>query len=301
MGTSNLSASEIANIQRVLAIHAMSRGRTILGAQLGELLNSAIRPKTVREFGGMRRFVQAELHDAVRLEGPDSASLDLLFTILGPGDRSPATVSQSGIREVAGQDLWKIFANPNVADQLVVAPSGAVLVLPPHEPIPEGYQPLTRPSSDDYRTLARQFAEIQDAPEVRSALMVALAGDDFYKGFISELRALRTPTENVLKKWETSRAEFVTQKLLESLVERGVANAKGVEIVSLARPIIAQPRPKAAAVTSKSAGSNCPLDLESTSLRSILHHAIDLMGNSELRELKVPVGIFLDATRRAQR
>lgn len=302
MSTSNLSANEIANIEFSLAFRALEHGNKILGSQLGGLLNTALRPKSVREFGGLRSFVQEELQNKVRLDGQDTASPDLMFTIIGHGERIPIASTLAEVREVAGSELWKIFSNPNVPDKLSANPSGSILRQPPYEELAEGYAPLVCPGREDYRLLAREFAHLQTTEEMRTALDETLNEDDFYKFFIAKLRTLRTPTKNPSKEWEIFRAEFVAKKLLEGLQNCGVDISKSTEIVTLARPVVTRHRPATEQIVIKSSENETlpNIQSESASLRALLHKAIDLMTDSDLRELKIPVGVLIEATRKTQ-
>jgi len=306
MQTSRLSADTIAAITRLLSIYIQQHGPQIIGAQLGLLVSEALRPQSLRALGGLKSLTQNELRHLLQPNLSTADSPDIWFHINVGGTDVEATYATSANRdEVAGLPLWKAYSNPNVREQLAVNAAGIIRSVGQGAPVPDGHKFMQRPTSDEYKDLARQFADNQTDLAVRAYLLDALQGPEFYDRWITELRRLRTPSLNLLREWETVRAEYVAKRLQESLTECGVESARAAEIAANARPIVATGRPQQTkspvATPVKSSTQPSSNDIpEIEALRAFLHAAIDVMSASELRELRLPVGAVHDAKLRTR-
>jgi hypothetical protein len=300
-----LTPQEVAAIAQALDVFvAQSGNKRVLGAQLGAIISSAIRPKLLRELGGMRKVASEALAMLLIPITPSPDDSDVAFTIKSrPPQAGTDNLIPDFPTEVAGAVLWRLFSNPRLPCALTISESGAVLaqkVAPEQSAIPGA---LAGPSTEDYHKLAGIFASQEDDP-VRSRLVAALSAKDFYNTWIAELRELRTPQNNLLKRWETLRSEFVATKLAEALDGGGLDAVRVSEIVSTARPLAGwrqqhqQPEPAKSSLpvvrVEASYQTHVPAMDELSSLRKILHNAIDRMSLAELGELRIPAGALID-------
>lgn len=297
MRESSITPQEYAAIHRALTAWALERGSNILGSQLGQVLGRALFPKRVKEVGGVTALVDSDLQELLRpLPLPPDAP-DNLYKLSIPALSPPPVVGgdlPGGCHRIEGPGLWKHFSNPSSVLSLHANAEGTTIAGRPQSTIPEGMQPLSRPTRTDFAELARQFAETNFSSEVLGTLPLLFPDSAAYAHWIHRLRQLSTSDMNYLREWETRRSELVARKLGEALHACGVSEAKISEIVALARP---QVRPFSYQIKST------PIPGESASpelaeLRELLHRAIDQMSTAELRDLRVPVGTFQDVIRR---
>lgn len=308
----------LAVIAHELAVRAHQRGSDILGSQLGKVINDALRPYHMRDFGGLRSFVQTFLSDLVRIK-PSEGLDDVIYEVIAapPPAARPSNVPQD-FEPVAGADLWRFFSNPNLACQLAVQQPSTVLVGPTDKPLPEHSTAIARISSLEYRALADKFLqEHSDNSEIAEALQAALNLQDFYKPWITALRRLRGNQMDLLKSWEILRTATVAASLSQALLKAGVDTSRAAEIVQLASPvpksarattqvIAPQPASGSAVGTGKhtvlfsfkkpmffGGGESWTSDDDATELRQFLHRAIDLMSAAELKEIRISAGTLV--------
>ena len=181
MQTSKFSPPELAAIARALDQRAAERGSEILGSQLGLLISQAIHPRKVRDVGGLREITESDLRELVQARAPRIGSADIAFEIRGSNSgsaTSPPLIAPDTHREIAGGELWRFFSNPKILCQLAASSTGQVLRFAPDAAIPGAFSLLKRPTSEEYRTLARQFAEQQEEVR-RGALLDSLNLTEF--------------------------------------------------------------------------------------------------------------------------
>ncbi|WPH20804.1 hypothetical protein [Variovorax paradoxus] len=300
MQTQSLSSSELEQVKQALALRAQQRGTIILGAQLGTLISQVLHPRAIKTVGGLRPIVENDLTNVIRLVPTLAPEADVRFEILGTEAADNSTTSNSlGPKQVSGNELWRLFSNPNISGTLACDAAGNITAYPLETPLPEAQVALQKPTSDDYRKLAEQFIEISVGAEMKSELQAALSAADFYNGWIDALRRLRNPKANPLNEWNAVRTEFVVSRLQENLATCGVDVAKAAEIVILARPAkttrpaVPQGRSSIASTTADRSKPDIVWDL-----RDLVHEAVDLMHASDLREVRIPIGILHDLIER---
>ena len=296
-----LAPQQLSAIAQSLEAHVKERGVTILGAQLGALINAAIRPKLLRELGGMSYVAKTFLQPYIQ-PVPRAGTSDVLFEIKIGAVATLRRVPDTPL-ETTGTELWRFFSNPRIQGFLTATPAGIVYAC---TTVPEGTSTtavLAQPTSQDYHNLALQFVEQVQEP-VRALLRAPLGKEDFYNDWIVALRTHRTDGVNLLKRWEVLRTEFVAGKLSSALVEAGVDMVRAAEIVAAARPTVSRrQRPigevaQATEVSPVASGLAKPVSRpedEIGVLRRALHNAIDSMTLTDLQALPIPAGIMLAA------
>lgn len=307
MSSKSLNEIEFKAVKQALIVRRDEKGNLILGAQLGQVISKAIAPRQVRELPILRDLTEDELSSLVELVPNASSTADVQYRIIA--DQAPTSLTREDLKSVVGPELWKFFSNPNQSCSLAIEPStGLIYVTALRAILPVGLQKLERMDSEDYRVLAGQFAAQQDSP-LREKLEECLLEPQFYDLWINALRASGSPERRLLKTWESLRTEHVVKRLGERLTNAGVSVALQAEIVSEARP-----RRKAAAVqqapvpeisstsipphSAAQAAVSSPDDVALERLREIVHASVDRMSFSELREVRIPAGILLDATQK---
>lgn len=320
MQPTNLSPEAFAYISRELKIKARDNGPVILGSQLGKLINEAIMPRHLRDFGGLRRFAEFYLAGVIRQCEFDLQAHDVKYEILGaltPADRAP--VAPIAFRRVTGAELWRFFSNPNIKCQLAVLDTAVVVVSADGVSLPSAAESMPRFGSSDYRKLAETFAkEHSGNMQIGVALLDALRKDDFYSDWIVTLRALRVEQSDLLRKWEILREEAVSQALTDALSKAGVEATRVAEIVQLARNSNSSRAGRSTHIPAvgrdaTQAPTGCPtrhftlpaqfygggslssVD-ETEELRKLVHRAVEVMSLTELREIRLSANTLMKLT-----
>jgi hypothetical protein len=235
----SLQPEVLAHVSRELAVRAQTAGTEILGSQLGKLINDALAPHSLREFGGLRTFVESHLGSVLRQREFDATSPDVAYDIVDtpPPAARPLSVPKA-FQAVAGADLWRFYSNPNLKCQLAAMPSGAIVVGPEGLPMPEPAVSLARFGTEQYRQVAETFQRDHSGnARVAEALSSVLQEKDFYGDWIVTLRNLRAEPGDLLRKWEILREATISQQLTHELSRAGIDATRVAEIVQLARPV----------------------------------------------------------------
>lgn len=305
-----LSDQHTSRLKKSLARWHANRGPVLLGSQLGQLIGEVIQPLTIRSCGGLKALADRDLREIVNSIREQNSS-DIRYRILVSPDPSLPAAQSSGTfdqeQEIAGVDIWRIFANPRIVCQLAASPNGEIVVAPTEHALSSGKNLLRKLTSEDYRLLAGQFTATWIDPSARERMQSALQLDEFYNSWIESLRRSRTTEFNPLKQWEITRAEHVARKLGEELVAAGVDSARAAEIVATARPstspraprvaVPIEPTRSACAKLPDSARASRSVADDTRWMREVLHLAIDKMPLSELLEIRVPAGLLLEISR----
>lgn len=290
-----LTRFEVAQIEQFLESYFEKNGQDILGAQLGQFVRRAISPKTIKSVGGLKSLVAAELSRSVELVG--ALPSDSLYRVSAPGKGASYTAAECG--SVTLPQFWDAFSNPNLDCIVAVNPATESLhVGLPSEPLPPDAKPLRKMSSEEFRVLAKGYAESQDDSELSNELLATLDQPVFYHRWISVLRARRTATENHLKSWEVTRTRQVISRLREELERAGVNSVRAAQMAAEMRP---KPSKGPKALNVEQARLETPgivpavgktPDLQE--LRALMHRAIDRMSLADLKEIRVPAGLLLE-------
>lgn len=308
-----LSPTERATLDNLLEGYLADKGPLILGAQLGQFIAQALKPRTVQQVGGFKTLVSTDLKDALKVQEAADGATDVEYEIQSARLVQPLPEDLAGVPdqvvELSRKVLWRVFSNPRIDHVLLVGADGRIYASAQGTPIPEAYRSLAKPDGRQFRELAEQFAERQTDLAVKGFLKTSLEPKEFYDGWIKELRRLRTPSSNLLREWETLKSEYVANQLHAGLLDCGVDTGRAAEVVAKARPVVrphsplamAPVSPSTAGATKASQGGHLPLgagDEAIVEFRQLVHVAIDLMSIAELRELKIAAGLLYDATRR---
>lgn len=292
-----LTHPEILQIYQSLGPYLKRSGSEILGAQLGQLVKRAIYPRSIQSVGGLKSLVSIELSDGLEIVGTDGS--DTIYCIKAP---LPAQLPSSSA-PLASPEFWDGFSNPNI-DCLVGYDPGneSVFVGPASMSLPSEAKLLSKMCSEEYRVLAKTFAEDQPDPGMKASLLETLDHPTFYPKWIATLRAKRTASANYVKSWEIVRTELVVERLQKELEQAGASQDRARMIVNEVRP---KPSHVPRKVTTQSLPSltilqetnACAPEGESNELqelRTLLHKAIDRMPLADLKDIRVPAGLLLE-------
>lgn len=208
-----------------------------------------------------------------------------------PSTQEAGPLAQLSQTIQVGGDVWKTYASPNT--RFILAgnkETGELTVIAPGQPVP-GHPWIQIPScsADAHRDIAKAFvAEIGDAAK-RDILqpVVEQAGSGPASGFYQKVGAV-----NLMQEWH----RFRRSKILENLA--AALRANGIEFRGVASSLRPSPPPlperqfesRAAFHPATSASALG----RTTDIRRIAVGAVQLMSESELRGLNIPLGYVLD-------
>jgi len=290
MHVTRLSESELTNILASLNQWRVERGAEILGSRLGTFVLQAT-GRTVRELGGVRSLAEHELSGALSLSQEQTHTPDVSFTLRG-GDIDHSSKPPGDLTQ---KELWRHFSNPRLDSAIAVNEVGDIVIALPTSLPMTGFTQVKRPTSEDYREVAKTFAAQQNWQDDENIAAI-FDKADFYNDWIQWLRGVSATDNKALHQWEAARAEYVEKRLNEELLKCGMSEARALEVVAKAKSREVNRVPRASTKTAISTTVSSQ-DI-TTDFRTVVHFAIDLMTIDELRRLPISAGVLYDATRK---
>lgn len=299
---SRLAASEIAQIRASLLSNAEKHGPDIIGAELGQFVKRAVAPKTIKSLGGLKSLVGNELSGIV--EYVDSLSSDTLYRVKG-ADQGSFFIPSSLAPEL-DPGLWDGFSNPNIDCFVGVdIHSSRLFVGSPSESYGPEVKRLNKMTSDEYRVLAQEYAGEQGNQELKADLLEVLQLSAFYPKWIAVLQHYRRMTSvNHLKSWEVKRTGLVMTRLQQELEQAGLTVERAFTLANEVCSRTARTSHKALSLSVPAWQAKSPADAavpltpvpkDLQDIRELMHRAIDRMSLADLKEIRVPAGLLLEA------
>lgn len=246
------------------------------------------------QFASFRRFLEAarevgviDVHLAPK--GPDLEAT--------PPGRPPVTAAPTRVTRSRRlrRDLWEAFVNWDGGWVRVYDKQNERAVRFPKEPVPlepaesadlreavtaapDRFVPIEPISFERQREWMLEFAASVPDPVVKSALELALTSERPVRDFTQALQS----RPDVRKQWTTHRLVLV------EAVARAWATAAGLDI-EIHQPRDTDDEHDKPAASSEAKGTDRVL-----ALRDVLHGAIDRMPESELLQIRLPVGYIVE-------
>jgi len=253
----------------------------ILGSRLALALKDAVPDWSAETYGvrSLREFILAHVPSVV-VAG--RSGMDVVY---GP---SASTPTDEVARASADVDRWRVWVSPNSPFTLAVkASDGGVVVHSRSSATPDDHVRLDPATTDEHRSIARDF--LDRAPAGRGGTWSAIidASDaSWWQRWLDEVRAA-----GLLSDWNSFRHQALKSKLTSRLHDLGLEP-------SLAETALAaicaggSPRAKKADHQFRSS----PRGADATSVaRRVAVRVVEQMGEQEIRELRLPLGLVLDA------
>jgi hypothetical protein len=182
---------------------------------------------------------------------------------------------------------WRIWVSPNSPYVLAVnAENGGVVGLPRSSETPDGHKRLEPAPSAEHRSIAAAFAEqTVAAVKERLAEVATLPDGPWWQRWQNEVRAA-----GLLRDWNAFRHENLRSKLHGRLAELGVDASvvdRAFTTICGSTAVGRRPLSQTRAPLSHSG--------ESTFARAIALQVIGRMSDQDIRELRLPLGLVLDA------
>ncbi|HXA16747.1 MAG TPA: hypothetical protein VN380_07140 [Thermoanaerobaculia bacterium] len=253
-----------------------------VGSQLGFALHQKWPELNMRsQYGGLRRFVHEFCAGSIEWRG--KSGLDDIFGI--PGQEPEAATRQSHTPlDPTYFRAWHAFTRPDYHDVAAINITGDLIVVDSKSAVPDGYKRVDGLTDENYREMARDFAKNQDA-SVASKLEAIIAKPKFWRDWLSALDGLA-----LAPSWRRLRLQRLEQivktKLLAAGVQAGEANLIWLRLRAARKPETSE---------SKAIRELPMAPYQISHLRDIAHLTIDRLSDTELREIRFPLGAMADA------
>ncbi len=253
------------------------RGGSTQGSQLAHMLRSQYPDWTPQQAGArnLRDFVERFV-EGVTVIG--RSGMDVIYGVVAQ-DGSSLHAPSAGDR--GDVNLWRIWVSPNSPYALAVDPgSGDVIDVPRSTSASEGHVRLEPAPQDAHQEIAQGFARRFEAQH--DALVGRIGtSDGWWRDWQRVVRSL-----GLEPAWHEYRSAELEERLRSTL---GVLGLSG-EAFDRALGVIVRDRSRRRSDSS----SQQRAPTEHLDLQAILLDAIPKMDTSDLRQLKIPVGVLLD-------
>lgn len=290
--------SELSAVAAALRSHPTPQ---ITGGQLYKLMRQAAPALNYRQVvaiprgpGAMTQFVEAHLTNSLKKIGNQGG--DILYEIL---DHVPVGFGQDA------RELWSTFVAPLSTMHVVLKLSGEGLVCrrtPANER--EDEREIEKATAAELDIFRQAFMDSLPLPEAEAVSAKAPISD----AYSVWLPALREHLPDMVRKWGAFRRERLARLFvgrIEDLDVDGSIKAKAFEQIKAAeRSVYDRPTKTRSAKVAEVASDQNPSviglagsDDNVGEARSLARIAIESMGYDELRSLRLPLGVILDALR----
>lgn len=271
----NATQSEVANAIRTI----VNSSGEVLGSRLALQLKAVVPEWSAEVYGvrSLRDFI-AQHVQGVQIAG--RSGMDVVYA-------SSTLSTRVGASPAIEAEPWRIWVSPNSPYVLAVnAEIGAVVGLPRSSETPNGHKRLEPATSAEHRSIAAAFAEQTEASVKELLAEVATLPDGlWWQRWQDEVRA-----SGLLPEWNAYRHENLRSKLRGRLAELGV-DASVVDrayTTICGSTVVGRRTPSQTREPLRHSG-------ESTFAREIALRVIGRMTDQDIRELRLPLGLVLDA------
>lgn len=256
------------------------RGGSTQGSQLAQSVRSRYPDWTPEQAGArnLRDFIDRFV-DGVTVVG--HAGMDVIYGLAGEGVEG-GLVASTGGGDALEVNLWRVWVSPNSPYALSIdQEEGEVTQMPRSDSRAVGHVRLDPAPQDDHQEVAREFARRLEGQ--REVVLPAIGSrDGWWLDWQKGLKALGLESA-----WHEYRSTALEERLRASLEAQDLSDD-------------ARERALAAIIADRSVGRRAPAQRpepprdERAILEAVLFGAIKKMDMSDLRELKIPVGVVLD-------
>lgn len=241
-------------------------------------------------YGGLKKFILN--HCADSLQWSHKHGQDDIYTHGTEPGRETAIIP-SPSRPLTDVELWQAFSKPSSPTVIAVhAETGELTIVPSDSSVDAGFIRIDKISLDEYRSIAQDFLPKINS-DVRGQLQNALTARNYWPQWSAVLNRHRS--DGIYETWMQWRGEKIID-LLESRLRR----------VNLPEAIVEGVVRRLTSYSAKVATRRNTLHPDTlhnlasahagVNIREIVHRAVDLMSEEELRRIWLPLGVLIDVT-----
>lgn len=285
------------------AIREQMAGRSeILGSQLGALIRKLAPSIDIKgEYQNLRNFVSMHLPDLLKNVGKRG------------GDDIYAVIDSPGYKLLDGESflLWSAFSNPNRHGQILYRQEDSALLFSDTDDslhTSETCRPFQKLTIQDYRALAETLIVAKVPEAIRPEANEIVKKEGFWERLTNHLR--KHGHHLAAKELEAERIRFVENAFAKhaQAVEMPENLILGwLESLQKSRQLGYPKKQRIGSVAGAAQGGSVPMisqtyDPKTQSqdlviMRNLIKHAVEGMDLDELRSLRLPLGVILDAFR----
>lgn len=259
----------------------VTEGGRVTGAKLSGFLRTLDPAWSPLRFGqkSIAAFITAHVPN-VSIAG--RAGLDPIYA-LATGAAEQIALSS------AHDEIWRAWASPNAQYIVEVNAAGQVRVVKEDAPTDANWARLESPRADDHRTIARDFLTLQFPGGDESLSSAITEHPDWWKAWFSKIR--KRKLNHVWGEFRTARMVATFEEALRhSTIPESAQKIATTELKRSAAP----GADLQLALSAQSEGAT------KSELRHIAATVVDRMSERDLAELRLPLGLVLDAIKNAR-
>jgi hypothetical protein len=294
----DLSETELQQLRQALTLKYPD-ARDVLGAQLGYFIHDQLNNADLKaRFGGLKNFVTRYFPAEISWRGKKGLDdlYDARFASSGASDRTEVWQS---VKSEASPWLWSSVTNPSTAVQFAWSSERHSLMRAVAGVQPtEGLTAVEKLSNGDYQSIARNFVASLEAKDF-SRYLRAIESSAFTVEFTTMMRE-----EGLLSKWEEFRVDHAVRLFADRLLASGVDGETVAQWAELLRASQREARSQRGHKTTvesivqrpRQPNRNC-FPSGTLETRAVALKTLEFLSESELSELRLPLGSVMHALR----
>lgn len=259
-------------------------------------LKRAVPLANIKQYGGLRRFI--EQFCGGNLQWIRKHGLDDVYATT----KAAASPQETQVTSAFG--AWHALTNPTSAFSAFVSPTdGTLRVLPNQETSPAGLVRVPKITTEEHRGIARAFLP-KLAQTDRPAFEETLNSENYWQQWVRQTNTF--DNGKYRGEWLAFRQTQVLDLVKTKLASVDVKGSVAESVLQTARDSKA-PVPLNARTPALIRHIDRPRELvpanrrlRENDLKRLAHQAIDMMGEDEVRKLRLPLGAVIDALRTRQ-
>jgi hypothetical protein len=279
---------QLSNIsEKIVELVGKSQGKSLLGVRLGAALKATFPAFVPAQYQckNLRQFIKKHVPAVAEIE---YSGVDVLYGLTNPDDVRPAETRVAGIENNSPVislpiDIiaWKAYSNPSYPFSVAANPTtGEIKAIGQRDAIQPPWISIPKVSSDTHRKIASEFVNNLQDPS-RSVLQNVLAGDQWYVSFFGTTKRLE-----LSRQWGLYKREHLIRLFTEALHSHGIVAAA---------PAAPKHDLRVARNFSKRATDPKRNGRDDDQLRELVSRLALALPIDELRALRLPIGLVLDA------
>jgi len=260
----------------------VEEGGQVHGSRLSAALKGRFPSFSPADFNSrsLREFIATHVTDVV-VTG--RSGMDVVYGLGGAASTVPLATAPLP----AEVDFWRVWVSPNSPHALAVDRTGTeIRAISRREPVSSGQLRVDPVGVDAHREVAKAFLSNVPLPlQERLRAVLISSSETWWRDWLREIRGT-----GKLVEWNAFRRRQLEDLLAARLRDAGLTEVAAERVLELVRErhASAGPHPRRAPL-----GLYAPDDV--AAIRRVVTEAAQHMSVSELRELRLPLGLVLDA------
>lgn len=267
-----------------IIVNTLSDATLATGSQIGFAIKNAFPDFNFKEqYTNLGSFIKTYCQDTVAIA--DKRGYDNIYTLYETGIKL-----NTAYIEDRSMNPWIVFSDPRIEKSLYIDINTHefCFVDADYEAAGRNLVNIRRMNNDDYKSIATNFINDEISNDNKESLMQLFNSEKFWIIFANTVKK-EFGYDKYLKLLELRRTQ-ISNLFVDRLTHAGIDKEKAEFIVALSTKKYSHHKSNAF----NSTGSKTTEHSVSYT-RRLLHAAIDLMSEADLRSINLPIGIIIDA------